>query len=48
MDPFLLYILNSTSRGKVHVAEVKERAAARKIYDDAKKQGKTTGLVATK
>ncbi|KAM9444892.1 inter-alpha-trypsin inhibitor heavy chain H6 isoform 1-T1 [Clarias gariepinus] len=37
-----------TSNGKVHVAEVKERAAARKIYDDAKKQGKTTGLVATK
>ncbi|MCJ8741886.1 hypothetical protein PDJAM_G00075950 [Pangasius djambal] len=37
-----------TSNGKVHVAEVKERAAAKKIYDDAKKQGKTTGLVATK
>ncbi|XP_046725167.1 inter-alpha-trypsin inhibitor heavy chain H6 isoform X2 [Silurus meridionalis] len=37
-----------TSNGKVHVAEVKERAVARKIYDDAKKQGKTTGLVATK
>ncbi|KAK3547317.1 hypothetical protein QTP86_018849 [Hemibagrus guttatus] len=37
-----------TSNSKVHVAEVKERAAARKIYDDAKKHGKTTGLVATK
>uniref|UniRef100_A0A3Q3GPS0 Inter-alpha-trypsin inhibitor heavy chain family member 6 n=1 Tax=Labrus bergylta TaxID=56723 RepID=A0A3Q3GPS0_9LABR len=37
-----------TSNGKVHVAQVKERAAARKIYDAAKKQGKTAGLVATK
>ncbi|XP_060751017.1 inter-alpha-trypsin inhibitor heavy chain H6 isoform X3 [Tachysurus vachellii] len=37
-----------TSNSKVYVAEVKERAAARKIYDDAKKHGKTTGLVATK
>ncbi|XP_066529121.1 inter-alpha-trypsin inhibitor heavy chain H6 [Hoplias malabaricus] len=37
-----------TSNGKVYVAEVKERAAARKIYDTAKKHGKTAGLVATK
>ncbi|KAM9856121.1 inter-alpha-trypsin inhibitor heavy chain H6 [Aulostomus maculatus] len=37
-----------TSKGKVYVAQVKERAAARKIYDAAKKQGKTAGLVATK
>uniref|UniRef100_A0A4W6DCD0 Inter-alpha-trypsin inhibitor heavy chain family member 6 n=1 Tax=Lates calcarifer TaxID=8187 RepID=A0A4W6DCD0_LATCA len=34
-----------TSNGKVYVAQVKERAAARKIYDAAKKQGKTAGLV---
>lgn len=32
----------------MYVAQVKERAAARKIYDAAKKQGKTAGLVATK
>ena len=38
----------STSSGKVYVAQVKERATARKIYDAAKKQGKTAGLVATK
>ncbi|XP_074537319.1 inter-alpha-trypsin inhibitor heavy chain H6 [Halichoeres trimaculatus] len=37
-----------TSNSKVYVAQVKERAAARKIYDAAKKQGKTAGLVATK
>uniref|UniRef100_A0A3P9LWW5 Inter-alpha-trypsin inhibitor heavy chain family member 6 n=1 Tax=Oryzias latipes TaxID=8090 RepID=A0A3P9LWW5_ORYLA len=37
-----------TSNGKVYVAQVTERAAARKIYDAAKKQGKTAGLVATK
>ncbi|KAK9515103.1 hypothetical protein VZT92_025774 [Zoarces viviparus] len=37
-----------TSNGKVYVAQVKERAAARKMYDAAKKQGKTAGLVATK
>ncbi|XP_045911118.1 inter-alpha-trypsin inhibitor heavy chain H6 isoform X2 [Micropterus dolomieu] len=37
-----------TSNGKVYVAQVKERAAARKIYDAAKKQGKSAGLVATK
>ncbi|XP_051517071.1 inter-alpha-trypsin inhibitor heavy chain H6-like isoform X3 [Myxocyprinus asiaticus] len=37
-----------TSNGKVYVAEVKRRTAARKIYDNAKKQGKTAGLVATK
>ncbi|XP_030623543.1 inter-alpha-trypsin inhibitor heavy chain H6 [Chanos chanos] len=37
-----------TSNGKVYVAQVKERSAARKIYDAAKKQGKTAGLVATK
>uniref|UniRef100_A0A8C5GAM4 Inter-alpha-trypsin inhibitor heavy chain family member 6 n=1 Tax=Gouania willdenowi TaxID=441366 RepID=A0A8C5GAM4_GOUWI len=34
-----------TSNGKVYVAQVTERAAARKIYDAAKKQGKTAGLV---
>uniref|UniRef100_A0A7N6BW82 Inter-alpha-trypsin inhibitor heavy chain family member 6 n=1 Tax=Anabas testudineus TaxID=64144 RepID=A0A7N6BW82_ANATE len=33
-----------TSNGKVYVAQVKERATARKIYDAAKKQGKTAGL----
>uniref|UniRef100_A0A8C3A1E3 Inter-alpha-trypsin inhibitor heavy chain family member 6 n=1 Tax=Cyclopterus lumpus TaxID=8103 RepID=A0A8C3A1E3_CYCLU len=33
-----------TSNGKVYVAQVKERAAARKMYDAAKKQGKTAGL----
>ncbi|KAJ0036348.1 hypothetical protein NQD34_005025, partial [Periophthalmus magnuspinnatus] len=37
-----------TSNGRVYVAQVKERAAARKIYDAAKKQGRTAGLVATK
>uniref|UniRef100_A0A8C7XW29 Inter-alpha-trypsin inhibitor heavy chain family member 6 n=1 Tax=Oryzias sinensis TaxID=183150 RepID=A0A8C7XW29_9TELE len=37
-----------TSNGKVYVAQVTERATARKIYDAAKKQGKTAGLVATK
>lgn len=37
-----------TSNGKVYVAQVKERTAARRIYDAAKKQGKTAGLVATK
>nr|XP_055043683.1 inter-alpha-trypsin inhibitor heavy chain H6 isoform X3 [Misgurnus anguillicaudatus] len=37
-----------TSNGKVYVSEVKGRNAARKIYDAAKKQGKTAGLVATK
>ncbi|XP_049611244.1 inter-alpha-trypsin inhibitor heavy chain H6 isoform X1 [Syngnathus scovelli] len=37
-----------TSGGKMYVAQVKERATARKIYDAAKKQGKTAGLVATK
>ncbi|KAI2649708.1 Inter-alpha-trypsin inhibitor heavy chain H6 [Labeo rohita] len=37
-----------TSNGKVYVAEVKRRTDARKIYDTAKKQGKTAGLVATK
>uniref|UniRef100_A0AAY4C1I8 Inter-alpha-trypsin inhibitor heavy chain family member 6 n=1 Tax=Denticeps clupeoides TaxID=299321 RepID=A0AAY4C1I8_9TELE len=36
------------SNGKDYVAHVKERMAARKIYDAAKKQGKTAGLVATK
>ncbi|KAK7884555.1 hypothetical protein WMY93_027678 [Mugilogobius chulae] len=38
----------ATSNGKVYVAQVKERSAARKIYDAAKKQGRTAGLVATK
>ena len=38
----------STSDGKVHVGQVQERTAARKIYDAAKKKGKTAGLVATK
>nr|XP_057908654.1 inter-alpha-trypsin inhibitor heavy chain H6 isoform X2 [Doryrhamphus excisus] len=37
-----------TSNNKVYAAQVKERATARKIYDAAKKQGKTAGLVATK
>ncbi|KAL1250048.1 hypothetical protein QQF64_021053, partial [Cirrhinus molitorella] len=37
-----------TSNGKVYVAQVKKRTDARKIYDTAKKQGKTAGLVATK
>ncbi|XP_076840388.1 inter-alpha-trypsin inhibitor heavy chain H6 [Brachyhypopomus gauderio] len=37
-----------TSEGKVYVAQVKERAAARKFYDTAKNHGKTAGLVATK
>uniref|UniRef100_A0A674BCJ8 Inter-alpha-trypsin inhibitor heavy chain H6-like n=1 Tax=Salmo trutta TaxID=8032 RepID=A0A674BCJ8_SALTR len=33
-----------TSNDKVYIAQVKERSAARKIYDAAKKQGKTAGL----
>ncbi|XP_077369388.1 inter-alpha-trypsin inhibitor heavy chain H6 isoform X2 [Festucalex cinctus] len=37
-----------TSSGKEYVAQVKERATARKIYDAAKKHGKTAGLLATK
>uniref|UniRef100_A0A4W5QKJ5 Inter-alpha-trypsin inhibitor heavy chain family member 6 n=1 Tax=Hucho hucho TaxID=62062 RepID=A0A4W5QKJ5_9TELE len=37
-----------TSNDKVYIAQVKERSAARKIYDAAKKQGKTAGLIATK
>nr|XP_046200408.1 inter-alpha-trypsin inhibitor heavy chain H6-like isoform X6 [Oncorhynchus gorbuscha] len=37
-----------TSNDKVYVAQVKERSVARKMYDAAKKQGKTAGLVATK
>uniref|UniRef100_A0A674P561 Inter-alpha-trypsin inhibitor heavy chain family member 6 n=1 Tax=Takifugu rubripes TaxID=31033 RepID=A0A674P561_TAKRU len=37
-----------TSGSKVYVAQVKERAAARKIYDAAKKRGRAAGLVATK
>lgn len=32
----------------MHVAQVKERAAARRIYDAAKKRGRAAGLVATK
>ncbi|XP_077579050.1 inter-alpha-trypsin inhibitor heavy chain H6 [Stigmatopora nigra] len=36
------------ANGKVYDAQVKERAAARKIYEAAKKQGKAAGLVATK
>ncbi|KAJ8370128.1 hypothetical protein SKAU_G00101560 [Synaphobranchus kaupii] len=36
------------SNGKVYVAQVQERSAAKKIYDAAKKSGKTAGLVATK
>ncbi|XP_077472246.1 inter-alpha-trypsin inhibitor heavy chain H6 [Stigmatopora argus] len=36
------------TNGKVYDAQVKERAAARKIYEAAKKQGKAAGLVATK
>uniref|UniRef100_A0A3Q0SE67 Inter-alpha-trypsin inhibitor heavy chain family member 6 n=1 Tax=Amphilophus citrinellus TaxID=61819 RepID=A0A3Q0SE67_AMPCI len=46
--PSSAFISNfTTSNSKVYVAQVKERAAARKIYDAAKKQGKTAGLVAT-
>uniref|UniRef100_A0AAX7T8S2 Inter-alpha-trypsin inhibitor heavy chain family member 6 n=1 Tax=Astatotilapia calliptera TaxID=8154 RepID=A0AAX7T8S2_ASTCA len=45
--PSSAFISNFTI-GKVYVAQVKERAAARKMYDTAKKQGKTAGLVATK
>uniref|UniRef100_A0A3Q3KD92 Inter-alpha-trypsin inhibitor heavy chain family member 6 n=1 Tax=Monopterus albus TaxID=43700 RepID=A0A3Q3KD92_MONAL len=46
--PSSAFISNfTTSNGKVYVAQVRERAAARKIYDAAKKQGKTAGLVAT-
>uniref|UniRef100_A0A672IRI4 Inter-alpha-trypsin inhibitor heavy chain family member 6 n=1 Tax=Salarias fasciatus TaxID=181472 RepID=A0A672IRI4_SALFA len=41
--PSSAFISNFTI-GKVYVAQVKERAAARKIYDAAKKQGKTAGL----
>ncbi|XP_036390171.1 inter-alpha-trypsin inhibitor heavy chain H6 isoform X2 [Megalops cyprinoides] len=37
-----------TSNGNVYVAQVKERGVAKKIYDAAKKRGKTAGLVATK
>ncbi|XP_036844537.1 inter-alpha-trypsin inhibitor heavy chain H6 isoform X5 [Oncorhynchus mykiss] len=37
-----------TSNDKVYIAQVKERSVARKMYDAAKKQGKTAGLVATK
>lgn len=43
-----LLFIPSTSNGKVYVAQVKRRTDARKIYDTAKKQGKTAGLVATK
>lgn len=43
-----LLFIPSTSNGKVFVAQVKRRTDARKIYDTAKKQGKTAGLVATK
>uniref|UniRef100_A0A8C6UAM1 Inter-alpha-trypsin inhibitor heavy chain family member 6 n=1 Tax=Neogobius melanostomus TaxID=47308 RepID=A0A8C6UAM1_9GOBI len=45
--PSAAFISNFTisSDGKVYVAQVKERAAARKIYDAAKKQGRTAGLV---
>uniref|UniRef100_A0A3Q2V5Y1 Inter-alpha-trypsin inhibitor heavy chain family member 6 n=1 Tax=Haplochromis burtoni TaxID=8153 RepID=A0A3Q2V5Y1_HAPBU len=43
--PSSAFISNFT--GKVYVAQVKERATARKMYDTAKKQGKTAGLVAT-
>ncbi|XP_057175239.1 inter-alpha-trypsin inhibitor heavy chain H6 isoform X2 [Triplophysa rosa] len=44
------FISNFTimSNGKVYVSEVKMRNAARKMYDAAKKQGKTAALVATK
>uniref|UniRef100_A0A3P9H076 Inter-alpha-trypsin inhibitor heavy chain family member 6 n=1 Tax=Oryzias latipes TaxID=8090 RepID=A0A3P9H076_ORYLA len=46
--PSSAFISNfTTSNGKVYVAQVTERATARKIYDAAKKQGKTAGLVAT-
>lgn len=32
----------------MYVAQVTERAAARKMYDAAKKRGRAAGLVATK
>uniref|UniRef100_A0A671Q4W8 Inter-alpha-trypsin inhibitor heavy chain family member 6 n=1 Tax=Sinocyclocheilus anshuiensis TaxID=1608454 RepID=A0A671Q4W8_9TELE len=44
----LSLFISSTSNGKVYVAQVKKRTDARKIYDNAKKQGKMAGLVATK
>ncbi|KAJ3586268.1 hypothetical protein NHX12_012668 [Muraenolepis orangiensis] len=48
--PVAAFISNFTitSGGAVYVAQVQERTAARRIYDAAKKQGKTAGLVATK
>lgn len=49
---FFFFVSNdpptSTSNGKVYVSEVKMRNAARKMYDAARKQGKTAALVATK
>ncbi|XP_030623637.1 inter-alpha-trypsin inhibitor heavy chain H6-like [Chanos chanos] len=35
-----------TSGGTIYVAQVKEKEVAKKIYDSAKKEGKTAGLVA--
>lgn len=48
LSALICLLISSTSNGKVYVAQVKRRSDARKIYDTAKKQGKTAGLVATK
>ncbi|KAM4697127.1 inter-alpha-trypsin inhibitor heavy chain H6 [Rhinophrynus dorsalis] len=37
-----------TSNGKTYVAEVKEKHQAKKMYDEARKQGKTTAHVGTR
>ncbi|KAM9324347.1 inter-alpha-trypsin inhibitor heavy chain H6 [Gastrophryne carolinensis] len=37
-----------TVNGKTHIAEVKERHQAKKIYDEARRQGKTTAHVGTR
>ncbi|PIO39106.1 hypothetical protein AB205_0114290 [Aquarana catesbeiana] len=38
----------STVNGKTHVAEVKEKHQAKKMYDEARRQGKTTAHVGTR
>ncbi|KPP72861.1 inter-alpha-trypsin inhibitor heavy chain H6-like [Scleropages formosus] len=37
-----------TSNDRLYVAQVQERATAKKIYDEAKRKGKTAGMVSTK
>ncbi|XP_029102321.1 inter-alpha-trypsin inhibitor heavy chain H6 [Scleropages formosus] len=37
-----------TSNDRLYVAQVQERATAKKIYDEAKRKGKTAGIVSTK